>query len=82
MILIENFKKNIIVWIEKKLVKRGKFQYTASIAEVVELVDTLGSGSSAGNGVGVRISPSAPYKEKIGPFLGLFYVQKPAKPHG
>ena len=30
-------------------------------AEVVELVDTLGSGSSEGFLVGVRLSPSAPY---------------------
>ena len=29
-------------------------------AEVVELVDTLGSGSSSRKGVGVRVSPSAP----------------------
>ena len=29
-------------------------------AEVVELVDTLGSGSSGGSPVGVQISPSAP----------------------
>lgn len=29
-------------------------------AEVVELVDTLGSGSSSRKGVGVRLSPSAP----------------------
>ena len=29
-------------------------------AEVVELVDTLGSGSSPRKGVGVRVSPSAP----------------------
>lgn len=31
-------------------------------AEVVELVDTLGSGSSRGSSVGVRVSPSAPSK--------------------
>ncbi len=29
-------------------------------AEVAELVDALGSGSSGGNLVGVRVSPSAP----------------------
>ena len=29
-------------------------------AEVVELVDTLGSGSSEGSFMGVRVSPSAP----------------------
>ena len=29
-------------------------------AEVVELVDTLGSGSSVRRDVGVRVSPSAP----------------------
>ena len=30
-------------------------------AEVVELVDTLGSGSSEGSFMGVRVSPSAPF---------------------
>ncbi len=35
-------------------------------AEVVELADTLGSGSSGGNSVGVRIPPSAPIKQVIG----------------
>ncbi len=30
-------------------------------AEVAELVDALGSGSSPGLRVGVRVSPSAPY---------------------
>lgn len=34
-------------------------------AEVVELVDTLGSGSSGGSPVGVQISPSAPSKNPI-----------------
>ncbi len=39
--------------------------YVHEHAEVVELVDTLGSGSSAGNGMGVRVSPSAPkYNQK------------------
>ncbi len=33
-------------------------------AEVVELVDTLGSGSSVSIDVGVRVSPSAPIKSK------------------
>ena len=31
-----------------------------ALAEVVELVDTLGSGSSGGDPVGVRVPPSAP----------------------
>ncbi len=35
-------------------------------AEVVELVDTLGSGSSSRKGVGVRVSPSAPPKKAEG----------------
>ena len=34
-------------------------------AEVVELVDTLGSGSSEGSFMGVRVSPSAPSKNPI-----------------
>ena len=32
-----------------------------TVAEVAELADALGSGSSRGNPVGVRIPPSAPY---------------------
>ena len=31
---------------------------------MVELVDTLGSGSSSRKGVGVRVSPSAPQERK------------------
>ena len=34
--------------------------YTFHHAEVAELVDALGSGSSGGFPVGVRVSPSAP----------------------
>ena len=34
-------------------------------AEVVELVDTLGSGSSPRKGVGVRVSPSAPRFQRV-----------------
>ncbi len=37
---------------------------TSLSAEVVELVDTLGSGSSVRRDVGVRVSPSAPKNEK------------------
>ncbi len=37
---------------------------TSAFAEVVELVDTLGSGSSGRRAVGVRVSPSAPIKSK------------------
>ena len=36
------------------------FSHAYRCAEVAELVDALGSGSSARTGVGVRISPSAP----------------------
>ena len=36
------------------------FIHALRCAEVAELVDALGSGSSARTGVGVRISPSAP----------------------
>ena len=35
---------------------RSRYDY----AEVAELVDALGSGSSGGISVGVRVSPSAP----------------------
>ena len=34
-------------------------------AEVVELVDTLGSGSSEGSFMGVRVSPSAPFFKRV-----------------
>ena len=47
------------------LARRALVAYKKSCcAEVVELVDTLGSGSSSGNGVGVRLSPSAPRESK------------------
>ena len=46
---------------EKTLAKGGGLAYTTARAEVVELVDTLGSGSSGGSSVGVRVSPSAPF---------------------
>jgi hypothetical protein len=36
----------------------------AENAEVAELVDALGSGSSGGSPVGVRVSPSAPRIEQ------------------
>ena len=36
------------------------------VAEVAELVDALGSGSSGGYPVGVRVSPSAPEKKSKG----------------
>ena len=38
--------------------------YESFYAEVAELVDALGSGSSRGFPVGVRVSPSAPLKTK------------------
>ena len=34
------------------------------IAEVAELVDALGSGSSGGSPVGVRVPPSAPINKR------------------
>ncbi len=46
---------------EKTLAKEGGLDYITPCAEVVELVDTLGSGSSGGSSVGVRVSPSAPF---------------------
>ena len=51
---------------KKDLSKRPVFSKYSSPhrAEVVELVDTLGSGSSEGNLVGVRLSPSAPREHK------------------
>ena len=50
---------------KKILAKRNIFGYLSLRAEVVELVDTLGSGSSSRKGVGVRVSPSAPSKNPI-----------------
>ena len=46
-------------------------------AEVAELVDALGSGSSEGSLVGVRVSPSAPLKTCIGrpDGAGLCFVE-------
>ena len=38
--------------------------FSGGIAEVAELVDALGSGSSRGFPVGVRVSPSAPAIKK------------------
>lgn len=51
------FRKN-----KKKDLHRKKLERTSILnkAEVVELVDTLGSGSSEGSFMGVRVSPSAP----------------------
>ena len=57
----------------KKLERKSIFNK----AEVVELVDTLGSGSSAGNGMGVRVSPSAPTRKKSPQsvkFCGLLFL--------
>ncbi len=48
----------------KMLASQREIRYISFCAEVVELVDTLGSGSSSGNGVGVRVSPSAPMESK------------------
>lgn len=45
---------------KKSLPKQRALEYNIFRAEVVELVDTLGSGSSSRKGVGVRVSPSAP----------------------
>ena len=47
--------------LQKTLAKGGGLAYITPRAEVVELVDTLGSGSSGGSSVGVRVSPSAPF---------------------
>ena len=54
------------------------FEIRLKRAEVAELVDALGSGSSRGSPVGVRVSPSAPNErqpvgilEKV--FDGFFY---------
>ena len=41
--------------------KEERFSLKFLRAEVVELVDTLGSGSSEGSFMGVRVSPSAPF---------------------
>lgn len=72
------FRKN-----KKKDLHRKKLERTSILnkAEVVELVDTLGSGSSAGNGMGVRVSPSAPTRKKSPQsvkFCGLLFLCFPA----
>ena len=53
-------------WFSLKFLPKGRF-FALNVlgippfhAEVVELVDTLGSGSSGGFPVGVQLSPSAP----------------------
>ena len=59
-----------------------KLAYSSFCAEVVELVDTLGSGSSARKGMGVRVSPSAPFASflqfikarKANSYAGFSYV--------
>jgi hypothetical protein len=51
------------------------FIHAFRCAEVAELVDALGSGSSARTGVGVRISPSAPMKS-LG-FSEFCQIRKP-----
>ena len=51
-------------FLQKTLARQRQIRYIHLRAEVVELVDTLGSGSSSGNGVGVRLSPSAPSESK------------------
>lgn len=56
----------------KMLASQREIRYISFCAEVVELVDTLGSGSSSGNGVGVRVSPSAPMESKAGSNTSLF----------
>ena len=66
---------------KKKLASRGRILYTHFRAEVVELVDTLGSGSSSGNGVGVRLSPSAPMESKAGSNTSLFLFPGPGSFH-
>ena len=47
-------------FLKKHLPSALESGYMPLHAEVVELVDTLGSGSSGGSPVGVRLSPSAP----------------------
>ena len=56
-------------WFSLKFLPKGRFFRLPALnvlgippfhAEVVELVDTLGSGSSEGSFMGVRVSPSAP----------------------
>ena len=45
------------------------------VAEVAELVDALGSGSSGCISVGVRVSPSAPKTTKPAVFTAGFFVE-------
>ena len=52
-------------FLKKHLPSALESGYMPLHAEVVELVDTLGSGSSGGSPVGVRLSPSAPSLKSI-----------------
>ena len=65
------------IFLQKTLARQGQIRYIHFRAEVVELVDTLGSGSSSGNGVGVRLSPSAPMESKAGRNTSLFLFLGP-----
>ena len=50
-------------------------------AEVAELVDALGSGSSPGSRVGVRVSPSAPQIFNLLFLQRVFYLAKTGFDH-
>lgn len=54
---------NKSVYIDQTKHESNLFQGMFFYAEVAELVDALGSGSSRGIPVGVRVSPSAPLKK-------------------
>ena len=51
------------MYVNQSLFEINLFEIRLKRAEVAELVDALGSGSSWGSPVGVRVSPSAPLKK-------------------
>ena len=71
-------RQKIFLFRKKRLAKQGQIVYLHSCAEVVKLVDTLGSGSSSRSGVRVRVSSSAPVEHEKArdeyPELFLFFL--------
>ncbi len=71
-------RQKIFLFCKKRLAKQGQIVYLHSCAEVVKLVDTLGSGSSSRSGVRVRVSSSAPVEHEKAqdeyPELFLFFL--------
>jgi hypothetical protein len=71
-----NLKEEILKTSEVQLlaVKRTKFKILPYPADVAELADALGSGSSGGDTVGVRLPSSASYEKAISHEIGLIFL--------